>query len=46
MDLNNKVDVPSRKTVSCDVKEIFQISQATVAGILQVSELSCCTLIF
>ena len=45
MDLNNKVEVPSRKTISRDVKEIFQISRAKVAEILQVSELSRCTLI-
>ena len=45
MDLNNKVEVPSPKTVSRDVKEIFQISRAKVAEILQVSELSRCNLI-
>jgi hypothetical protein len=38
MDLNNKVEVPSRITVSRDVREIFQISRVKVAGILQVSQ--------
>ena len=38
MDLNNKVEVPSRITVSPDVKEIFQISRVKVAEILQVSQ--------
>ena len=38
MDLNNKVEVPSRVTVSRDVKEIFQISRVKVAEILQVSQ--------
>jgi hypothetical protein len=36
MDLNNKVEVPSESTVSRDVKEIFQISRARVAQMLQV----------
>jgi hypothetical protein len=36
MDLNNKVEVPSRSTVSRDVKEIFHISRARVASMLQV----------
>ena len=39
MDLNNKVEVPSRVTVSRDVKEIFQISRTKVAEILQVIQL-------
>jgi hypothetical protein len=39
MDLNNKVEVPSRVTISRDVKEIFQISRTKVAEILQVSQL-------
>ena len=38
MDLNNKVEVPSRITVSWDVRKIFQISRVKVAGILQVSQ--------
>lgn len=33
MDLNNKVEVPSRITISRDVKEIFQISRVKVAEI-------------
>jgi hypothetical protein len=45
MDLNNRVEVPSHVTVSCDVKEIFQISRVKVVEILQVSEMSCCALI-
>jgi len=36
MDLNNKVEVPSQKTVSHNVKEIFHISRSKVAEILQV----------
>lgn len=36
MDLNNKVEVPSRTTVSRDVKEIFYICRGKVAEILQV----------
>jgi hypothetical protein len=36
MDLNNKVEVPSRFTVSRDVKEIFDMSQVKVAAILKV----------
>lgn len=36
MDLNNKVEVPSRSTVSRDVKEIFRISRVKVSEILQV----------
>jgi ribosomal protein S26 len=35
-DLNNKIEVPSRFTVSRDVKEIFCISRKQVAGILKV----------
>lgn len=35
-DLNNKVEVPSRFTVSRDVKEIFCMSQIKVAAILKV----------
>lgn len=35
-DLNNKVEVPSRITVSRDVKEIFLISRVKVASMLQV----------
>jgi hypothetical protein len=35
-ELNNKVEVPLQKTVSCNVKEIFDISRAKVAEILQV----------
>jgi hypothetical protein len=35
-ELNNKVEVPSQRTVSRDVKEIFDISRAKVAEILQV----------
>ena len=35
-DLNNKVEVPSRFMVSRDVREIFDISQKQVAGILKV----------
>jgi hypothetical protein len=41
MDLNNKVEVPSRFTVSRDVKEIFDMSRVKVAAILKV-----CALIF
>jgi hypothetical protein len=36
MDLNNKVEVPSRFTVSRDVKEIFELSRKRVAEILKV----------
>jgi hypothetical protein len=35
-DLNNKVDVPSRHTVSRDIQEIFDISRMQVAKILKV----------
>jgi hypothetical protein len=35
-ELNNKVEVPSQRTVSRDVKEIFYISRAKVSEILQV----------
>ena len=35
-DLNNKVEVPSRFTVSRDVKEIFNMSCVKVAEILKV----------
>jgi hypothetical protein len=35
-ELNNKVDVPSRKTVSRDVTEIFEISRKKVAAMLKV----------
>jgi hypothetical protein len=36
MDLSNKVEVPSRFTVSRDVKEIFELSRKKVAEILKV----------
>jgi hypothetical protein len=36
MDLNNKVEVPSRFTVSRDVKEIFAMSRVKVSEILKV----------
>jgi hypothetical protein len=36
MDLNNKVEVPSRFTVSRDVKEIFELSRKKVTEILKV----------
>jgi alpha-amylase/alpha-mannosidase (GH57 family) len=36
MDLNNKVEVLSRSTVSRDVKEIFDMSRKRVANILKV----------
>jgi hypothetical protein len=36
MDLNNKVEVPSQKTVSHDVKDIFNISHTKVTELLQV----------
>jgi hypothetical protein len=36
MDLNNKVEVPSRFTLSRDVKEIFELSRIKVAEILKV----------
>jgi len=35
-ELNNKVEIPSRKTVSRDVTEIFEISRKKVAGMLKV----------
>jgi hypothetical protein len=35
-DLNSKVVTPSQYTVSCDVKEIFQMSQSKVFLILKV----------
>jgi hypothetical protein len=35
-DLNNKIEVPSRFTVSRDVKEMFDMSRKQVAGILKV----------
>ena len=35
-DLNSKVIVPSRSTVSRDVKEIFEICRKEVAAILKV----------
>ena len=38
MDLNSKVVTPSQYTVSCDVKEIFQMSRSKVLLILKV----CC----
>jgi predicted oxidoreductase len=38
-DLNNKVEVPSRFTVSRDVKEIFEMSRKQVAAILKVHSL-------
>lgn len=37
-DLNNKVAVPSRFTVSRDVKEIFLMSQVKVSEILEVCD--------
>jgi hypothetical protein len=40
MDLNNKVEVPSRFTVSRDVKEIFDMSRVKVAAILKVRVLA------
>jgi len=39
MDLNNRVEVPSRFTVSRDVKEIFEMSCVKVATILKVRAL-------
>jgi hypothetical protein len=36
MDLNNKVEVPSRFTMLWDVKEIFDLSRVKVAAILKV----------
>lgn len=39
-DLNNKVEVPSRFTVSRDVQEIFNLSRKEVASILKVRTLS------
>lgn len=41
-DLNNKVEVPSRFTVSRDVKEIFDMSRVKVAAILKVRALIFC----
>jgi hypothetical protein len=38
-DLNNKVEVPSRSTVSRDVKEIFDMSRKRVAAMLKVRTL-------
>lgn len=38
-DLNNKVEVPSHFTVSCNVKEIFEMSRKQVAAILKVHAL-------
>jgi hypothetical protein len=35
-DLNSRVETPSESTVSRDVKEIFALSRANVAKILQV----------
>ena len=35
-DLNNKVEVPSRSTVSWDVKEMFAMSRKRVAAMLKV----------
>jgi hypothetical protein len=35
--LNNKISIPSRSTLSCDIKEVFQMSWKTVAIMLQVS---------
>ena len=35
-DLNNRVEVPSRSTVSRDVKEIFDMSRKQVAAMLKV----------
>jgi hypothetical protein len=46
MDLNNKVEVPSRFTLSRDVKEIFELSRIKVAEILKVRTItSSCFLI-
>jgi hypothetical protein len=39
MDLNNRVEVPLRFTVSRDVKEIFEMSRVKVAAILKVRAL-------
>jgi len=36
--LNNKVETPSRHTVSRDVKEMFKVSQKQVAKMLQVDD--------
>jgi hypothetical protein len=35
-DLNNRVEVPSRSTVSRDVNEIFDVSRKQVAAMLKV----------
>ena len=40
MDLNYKVEVPSRFTVLRDVKEIFEMSHEKVAEMLKVCNLS------
>jgi hypothetical protein len=40
-DLNNKVEVPSRFTVSRDVKEIFLMSRLKVSEILKVCDVIC-----
>jgi len=45
IDLNNKVEVPSRSTVSRDVKEIFHISWVKVSEILQVYLLTTMSLV-
>jgi hypothetical protein len=42
-DLNSKVEVPSRFTVSRDVKEIFEISRKQVATMLKARSLSSLT---
>jgi hypothetical protein len=38
VDLNNKVEVPSRITVSRDVKEIFSMSRLKISEILKVCD--------
>jgi hypothetical protein len=41
MDLNNKVEVPSRFTVSRDVKEIFDMSRKKVVEMLKACDYYC-----
>jgi hypothetical protein len=41
MGLNSEVEVPSRFTVSWDVKEIFDLSHIKVAAILKVRQFTC-----
>lgn len=38
--LNDKVTIPSARTVSCDVQEVFEVSQQCVAEMLKVR--ACC----